>query len=108
MSNIEKDRTNLKISGYVHPTEVITTSDINTYKVFNTESKKEDYSSVKPQTTYAIFSDKTPTGQPVGCPVCGGEALYVCNCELKDKQCSKGHVWYINKDGHITKSDPHY
>lgn len=105
MSNIENARKDLKISGYVHPTEIITPLDKNTYKVFNTESKKEDYVSVKPQNTYAIFSNKT--GHPNGCPECGEEALYVCDCDKKDKQCSKGHVWYINSTGHITKGDPH-
>lgn len=104
-NNIETDRKDLQIKGYVHPSEIITSSESNIYKTFNTESKKGDYTSANQPNTYATFSENST--QPAGCPVCGEEALYVCNCEKKDKQCSKGHVWHINKSGHITKGDPH-
>ena len=43
----------------------------------------------------------------MSCPECGGTALYVCNCKYKDKQCGKGHVWYINSKKQIAKGDPH-
>jgi hypothetical protein len=45
--------------------------------------------------------------QSNGCPDCGGEALYVCDCEFKDKQCSNGHVWYVNSKSVIKRGDPH-
>lgn len=104
MSNIEKARRELKISGYVHPTAKPSGS-FNPYKTFNTESKKSDYETAKNKSCYATFTDKESVTN--GCPTCGGDALYVCECELKDKQCSKGHVWYLNKSGHIRKGDPH-
>ena len=103
MPNIETNRKELHISGYVHP--VSTSSNKNAYKTFNTESKNDDYATSKSKSAYATFTDKQSTSK--GCPDCGGDALYECNCELKDKQCSKGHVWYINKDGHIKRGDPH-
>lgn len=108
MSNIEKSRKELKIPGYVHPTNT-KSSNLNSYKTFNTESKS-DYTSSKSKSAYATFADKdtsTSNKQSNGCPDCGGEALYVCDCLFKDKQCSKGHVWYINNSGHIEKGDPH-
>jgi hypothetical protein len=107
MSNIEKTRSELKISGYVHP--IAKPSGIyNPYKTFNTESKKSDYETAKNKSGYATFTDKqSTTKQADGCPDCGGEALYVCNCELKDKQCEKGHVWHVTKLGHIKRGDPH-
>jgi hypothetical protein len=107
MSNIEKARRELKISGYVHPVEK-SSCVYNAYKTFNTESKKSDYETAKSKPGYATFTDnESVSNNSNGCPYCGGEALYVCDCKLKDKQCSKGHVWYINKSGHINKGDPH-
>jgi hypothetical protein len=107
MSTIEKAREDLKISGYVHPTTDNSTS-INPYKTFNTESKKDDYATARKKSAYATFTDKEiVVAMAQGCPDCGRDALYECDCELKDKQCSNGHVWYVNKSGHIKKGDPH-
>lgn len=106
MSSIEKDRKELTITGYVHPTT--TSSNKNVYKTFNTESKGEYYVSAKTKFAYATFTSKNDSmKQSQGCPYCGEDALYECDCELKDKQCSKGHVWYINREGHIKRGDPH-
>ena len=105
MSNFDKSRQDIKINGYVHPIEHITkksNNKNNPYKTFNTEKKDTDYVSCKNKSSYATFSDKE-----FGCPVCGGESLYVCNCELNDKQCSNGHVWYKDKSGRIKNEDPH-
>lgn len=113
MSNIEKARANLQISGYVHPTSSNPSSTKSVYKSFNTESKKEDYISSKPKSAYATFTEKEEeernnnSKQANGCPDCGEEALYVCNCKFEDKQCSNGHVWYINSKGRIKRGDPH-
>jgi hypothetical protein len=106
-NNIEKARADLQISGYVHPTTANPSTGKKSYKSFNTESKKEDYMSSKAKSKYATFTDKNSVKQSNGCPDCGGEALYVCECEFNDKQCSKGHVWYINGKGHIKHGDPH-
>ena len=96
----------MKITGYIHPTENTSNNSINTYKIFNTEEKNTDYTtSRKKGGGYATFTDKNSI--PKGCPECGGEALYVCDCELKDKQCYNGHIWYIDKYCHIKKGDPH-
>lgn len=103
MSNMPTSREKLHISGYVHPSETIPAVK-NEYKIFNTESDEKDYVSVKAKPVYAVFSDKQSFNM---CPTCGEKALYVCNCELKDKQCANGHVWHINKEGKITKGDPH-
>lgn len=106
-NNIEKARSELNISGYVHPKFENKSSVQNSYKSFNSESKKEDYISSKNKSIYAKFTDKDSMEQSNGCPDCGGEALYVCDCGLKDKQCSNGHVWYVNSKGSIKRGDPH-
>ena len=82
------------------------------YKTFDTETtEKKDYGSSLSNTGYATFTDKdfTKTQQKkrMTCPECGSVALYVCNCERKDKQCENGHVWHFNKDGQIVSGDPH-
>lgn len=106
MSEFDKSR-DIKINGYVHPVENIPKKPKNSnnpYKTFNTEKKNTDYVSSKNKSAYATFSDKETLK---GCPECGGDALYVCNCELNDNQCAKGHVWYTDKSGQIKKGDPH-
>jgi hypothetical protein len=107
MSTIEKSRADLKISGYVHPTSSASSSTKNSYKSFNTDSKKNDYISSRPKSAYAKFTDKDSINQANGCPECGKDALYACECEFHDKQCSNGHVWYINRKGKIKLGDPH-
>ena len=104
MSDFDNSRRDIKINGYVHPVENIPKkpNNKNPYKTFNTEKKDTDYVSSKNKSVYATFSDKE-----FGCPECGGEELYVCNCDLNDKQCSNGHVWYTDKSGQIKKGDPH-
>ena len=105
MSDIEKIRRETTIAGYVHPIENTSKNNTNRYKTFNAEKKGTDYVTAKNKSAYAKFTDNETI--PKGCPDCGGQALYVCDCELKDKQCDKGHVWYIDKSGHIKKGDPH-
>ena len=46
MSNIENARKDLQISGYVHPTEIVSNTT-KKYKTFNTESKGKDYDNNK-------------------------------------------------------------
>ena len=105
MSNIEKIRKEAKIAGYVHPTENKPSNSTNSYKIFNTEKKDTDYSTSKSKSHYATFTDKDSISKV--CPDCGGNALYICDCEFNDKQCSNGHVWYIDKFGSIKRNDPH-
>ena len=105
MSNIEQQR-ELKISGYVHPTENIpNNNNINPYKSFNTEKKDYTYIPYNNKGIYATFTDKNRSIK--GCPDCGGDAIYICDCELRDKQCSKGHIWYYDKSFNIKRDDPH-
>lgn len=108
MSDIEKARKQLQITGYVHPVNAVSSKD-KRYKTFDTENK--DYGSSTSNSGYATFADKDTekTHRNLGmmCPVCGTVALYECECEYKDKQCGNGHVWHINKRGQITKGDPH-
>ena len=107
MSDIENDRKKLSIIGYNHPTEIAVTNPKKgnkKYKTLNTESKEKDYVSSKQKSNYAKYTDKVDQNI---CPDCGDNALMECNCVLKDKQCSKGHVWYFNKDDSITLGDPH-
>jgi hypothetical protein len=107
MSSIENSRKDLKIDGYVHPTEKLNTS-YNPYKTFNTDNKKSDYETAKTKSGYATFTDKESVSKQSNlCPECGIEAMYICSCELKDKQCPKGHVWYVNKSGNVINKDPH-
>lgn len=108
MSEIEKARQNLKISGYQHPTEIIAPTSTKQYKSLNTESKEKNYVSASNKSIYATFTPKDPSNPDnQSCPLCGEDALYECECKYKDKQCSKGHVWYINKEGKIQNGDPH-
>jgi len=111
MSDIEKARKQLQITGYVHPVNAISSKD-KRYKTFDTETKeKKYYGSSTSNSGYATFTDKDvkKTQRRLGmtCPVCGTVALYECECEYKDKQCCNGHVWHINKSGQIAKGDPH-
>lgn len=106
MSNIENCSNKLKITGYIHPIKPISNKSI--YKTFNTESKQNAYLSAKTKYAYATFTDKNSyMKQSHVCPECGEDALYKCDCEFKDKHCSKGHIWYINTKGYIEKGDPH-
>ena len=111
MSEFDKSRQDIKINGYVHPVENIhkkPSNNNNPYKTFNPEKKGTDYLSSKNKSVYATFSDKEVLKETSNvCPQCRGEALYICNCELRDKQCEKGHVWYTEKSGHIKTGDPH-
>ena len=106
-NNIESARKELKISGYVHPTDIVPKT-VTQYKTFNTESKGENYGNSKHKSGYATFTDNEYTDNYAkGCPDCGNDALYECDCVLKDKQGSNGHVWYTDKSGHIKRGDPH-
>jgi hypothetical protein len=115
MSDIEKARSNLKISGYQHPTNVVK-KNLEKYKTLNTESKNAKYSTSKFKSSYASFPEKPSTMSEKSedkqcninfCPVCKKKEMYACKCTFKDRQCVNGHVWYINKHGSITTGDPH-
>lgn len=108
MSDIERARRQLQISGYVHP-ENTNTSKSKRYKIFDSQNKeKKSYMSSLNFDHYATFSEKkSQQNLLMICPVCGGQAMYECSCKYKDKQCSKGHIWYINLNGKIAKGDPH-
>jgi hypothetical protein len=103
MSEVENQRKNLQISGYQHPTKLQSKTN-KLYKTFNKESKEKAYGKSKYSEIYATFSSEKSMRQ---CPYCQEDALYECSCPLKDKQCSNGHVWYIDKNGVIKKGDPH-
>ena len=102
MSNENK----ISVSGYEHPTELILSNPRTNkkYKIFNNGTDKSPYVSSGQKYKYLRYTDKKTQNI---CPECGEEALYECKCDNKDKQCSNGHVWYINKEGFITKGDPH-
>lgn len=105
MSRIEEARRKLQISGYQHP-ETIKYSSDKKYKVFNSE----DYKTSTDKPKYATFSEKKDSENVVNknnCLVCEEEYLYVCDCEMKDKQCKNGHVWFEDKSGDIKEGDPH-
>lgn len=110
MSEIESARRKLQISGYQHPTEIIPKKS-KQYKIFNTESKTNDYTKPSKFFSYATFTDKESEQklykQSNICPVCRLDALYVCDCQYADKQCSNGHVWFINKNNNVSIGDPH-
>lgn len=102
MSEIEKARGQLHISGYVHPENAVSSKN-KRYKTFDKE-----YGSANNNNVYATFTDKkTKRKLKMTCPECNQVALYECSCEYKDKQCGNGHVWYINKKGQISRGDPH-
>ena len=66
----------------------------------NTEDTKKNYTSSTQKSNYAKFTDNS-------CPECAENAIMECGCDFKDRQCSKGHVWYTSKKGIIIKGDPH-
>jgi len=111
MSDIKQAKRKLDICGYVHPTKIISSKD-KKYMTFDTENtEKKSYNSSTKYSEYATFTDKDSKKSLnklyMSCPECGETALYVCNCKYKDKQCGKGHVWYINSQKQIVKGDPH-
>lgn len=112
--NPEEARKNLdaKLSqiGYVHPTE----SDISrqpqymAYSVTDELKKNGDYVSQKAFDPYATFdTENSSKEQPNICPMCEQKAMYSCSCSLQDMMCSKGHVWFVLKNGTIKIGDPH-
>lgn len=105
MSDIEKARKQLNISGYVHPTEIISNTS-KVYKTLDTEKKDTNYFTGSKKSVYATFTEKTETSSN-NCPTCQEDALYSCDCTLYDKQCKNGHVWYTDKSGAIKVGDPH-
>ena len=110
MSEIEKARKKLQIVGYEHPTNtdgINVSSKHKLYKTFNTETKHKQYLSSSHVRDYATFTEKNTKQLGMTCPDCGNVALYECDCRYKDKQCGKGHIWHINKDGKIIVGDPH-
>ena len=110
MSEIERARANLKISGYIHPKNTLCSKN-KKYKTFNSDSTDKEYKSSAVYSGYAKFTDydinNKNTESMMICPVCKTEALYECSCKYKDKQCVAGHVWYINEDNKIMRGDPH-
>ena len=111
MSEIEQARKKLDICGYVHPTSTKSSKD-KKYMTFDTENiKKKSYESSSTYSGYAKFADKDSTKNlkklSMSCPECDQMPLYVCDCKYKDKQCSNGHVWYINSKKQIVNDDPH-
>lgn len=105
MGDIEKARQQLSECGYQHP-ETNIYSNTKLYKTFDTEAKKEAYKKPQISSCYAKFTDKDMSFE-LDCPKCGDKALYMCNCEFKDKQCKNGHVWFTNTNGKIQNGDPH-
>lgn len=108
MSDIEKAKRQLDICGYSHPKNTKSSKN-KKYMTFDTENtEKKSYDSFKNYSGYAKFTDKESLKKlDMSCPECGETALYVCNCKYKDKQCEKGHIWYINSKKQIFKGDPH-
>lgn len=112
MSDIEKARRKLQISGYEHPTNT-TQYNSEKYKTLDTESTHAKYITSRYKPKYATFSEQetvsetTPKLDLSTCPKCKNKAMFACNCPLKDKQCSNGHVWYINNSRQIAVGDPH-
>lgn len=108
MSDIEKARRQLEIAGYQHPEKIITVTD-KLYKTLDTETEGKKYESVSKNTGgYATFTSKEDIKElSKQCPICGKQALYACECELDDKQCENGHIWFTNKDKQIQIGDPH-
>lgn len=110
-SDIEKARNNLNISGYVHPdSTTFFTSSVKDkyYKVYdeeNTDKKSYDKAGPSSSKKYSSFSEKI--SELYSCPECGEKAKYTCDCELEEKECKKGHIWYKNKEGKICMGDPH-
>jgi hypothetical protein len=99
----DNERKKLSIVGYEHPSSSV--SRLNKkYKTLNTEDTQKNYTSSGQKSNYAKFSDNSSL---ILCPECGETAIMECGCDFKDRQCGKGHVWYINKKGDITKGDPH-
>jgi hypothetical protein len=102
-----ENRKDSDIVGYQHPTETLSVTS-KLYKTFNTESK-DYYNKPKTWSSYSKFTDKESEKEINKniCPTCSYDALYVCNCKYKDCECSKGHIWFIDKNKKICIGDPH-
>jgi CRISPR/Cas system CSM-associated protein Csm5 (group 7 of RAMP superfamily) len=95
----------LSKSGYEHPTE--NNNNTSLYKVYNAENINTDPYSSMNYDTYSKFSSENMESTLNCCPVCNGEALYLCECDkYRDRMCKKGHTWYI-KNGKAILGDPH-
>lgn len=90
--------------GYEHPSENNSTN--NPYKVYQ-EKGDNPYTSFSGG-GYATFNSKSLTDNSLDvCPVCDTKAMYMCDCEMDDRMCKNGHVWYCDKNGKIIQKDPH-
>ena len=109
MTDIERARRQLSISGYVHPKSPKGKS--SRYKTLDTETSGTDYRSSVARSSYATFTERDNARDNARdaslCPVCETEAEFVCNCAGKCRECGNGHVWYSDKSGHIVQGDPH-
>jgi len=112
--DIERERNNLSINGYVHPETPQSTLQ-NTYKVIDVKDDKATYeSSSKLANPYRNFTqneeklEKEVQRNDI-CGQCGSKALYVCECkEYQDMMCENNHVWWVNQQGQIIDGDPHF
>ena len=96
------------IPGYEHPTQnqCRYSSNQTIYKTFTEgkrQKKHEKFGNTQIANKYSISQEITVEK----CPICQGDAIYLCPCANSDKKCSNDHIWYINRDGKIITGNPH-
>ena len=94
-----------KIEGYVHPSELGSYSREGVYKTFTEGQKKQDATgNTSFLKQYATYGEEWEGEK---CPECNEIPIKICPCAYNDKECSKGHKWYTDRDGITKKGTPH-
>ena len=102
-------RKKLDIPGYVHPEVNSKSSRNGIYKTFSDgEKKKKDMKKFKNAEVGDRYSTyKIEVNEDDNCPVCEEKYIYSCPCAYSDKKCSKGHIWYLDREGRKKVGNPH-
>lgn len=107
--DIDSARKNLVISGYEHPSSVITNRD-RRYKTFDeTDTKKKKnmdrFQGTNVGNQYATI---VMTQEDLdNCPTCGEIPTSTCPCAYSDKTCVNNHIWYTDREGKSIIGNPH-
>jgi hypothetical protein len=104
-NDIERARSGLVISGYVHPQNPSPSKEGGyhsynesvEFKGHDVEIPFEDLYKKESHIAYATFTGQDPSKEVQRhsfCPSCHQKAMYECRCDIGEMLCQNGHYWY--------------